>query len=101
MKTWEKWSFHLSAVIVSVTGLVYFYMKYLMRGEDPLSVINHPLQPQMLKLHLLAAPFLLFVTGAIFSSHISRKLKKRHLQNKVSGWTLLFSFAAMSVSRYL
>lgn len=101
MKSWEKWSFHILTLLVTVTGVVYFFMKYMMETNDPFSVINHPLQPHMLNLHLLAAPALLFVMGIILNSHIAKKLKKNNLPNRKTGWVALVFFPVMTFSGYL
>lgn len=101
MKPWEKWSFTILTLVVTATGIVYFCMKYFMENNDPFSVINHPLQPYMLDLHLLAAPGLVFVMGIILNSHIARKLPKRNIPNRKSGWIALLSFPTMTLSGYL
>ena len=48
MSRWESWSFHILTALVSVTGIVFFAMKYMMTTADPFALINHPLQPAML-----------------------------------------------------
>ncbi|MGH9340273.1 MAG: hypothetical protein ACRD1R_11980 [Acidobacteriota bacterium] len=101
MNTWEKWTFHISAVLVSLTGVAYLWMKYLLEGSDPFSVINHPWQPFFLHLHIVAAPFLLFIVGVLFPSHILGKLGKTKVPNRRSGWVTLISFPIMAVSGYL
>jgi len=63
MKRWEAWSFHILTLIVTVSGIVYFWMKYLLKTDDPFSVINHPGQPAMLKTHILAAPLFILRQG--------------------------------------
>ncbi len=101
MKLWEKWSFHILTLVVTATGVVYFFMKYFMETNDPFSVINHPLQPYMLNLHLLAAPALVFVMGIILNSHVARKLGKRNIPNRKTGWVALLTFPTMVFSGYL
>jgi hypothetical protein len=98
---WEKWSFHLLSLIVSLSGIVFLWMKYFVKNDDPFSVVNHPLQPFMLKLHILAAPFLVLLLGTILSSHISMKLRAGTMPNRRSGVVALFVFPLMTFSGYL
>jgi hypothetical protein len=98
---WESWSFHILTGLVSVTGIVFFIMKYMMATEDPFALINHPLQPAMLDIHILAAPFLILVLGIMYSSHITEKLGTRNKANRRSGIAMLLSFLPMILSGYL
>ncbi len=101
MSRWESWSFHILTGLVSVTGIVFFIMKYMMATEDPFALINHPLQPAMLDIHILAAPFLILVLGIMYSSHITEKLGTRNKANRRSGIAMLLSFLPMILSGYL
>ncbi|MEW5976607.1 MAG: hypothetical protein AB1898_12465 [Acidobacteriota bacterium] len=100
MSSWQKWSFHILNVLVSLTGVVYFWMKYLVVNDDPFSVINHPFQPAVLKAHILLAPLFVFVLGVIFASHISQKLENNTVSNRRSGLVALLSFPVMVLSGY-
>ena len=60
----------LFAMAMNVTGLVYFWMKYMMKSENAFSVINHPWQAWVLKLHVFIAPLFVFIFGALFFSHV-------------------------------
>ena len=101
MKWWEQWAFNALHGLVTVTGLGYFYMKYLVTAVDPFAVINHPWQPAMLSLHLLAAPFFIAFFGMLFRSHTLKKLTSPNAGNRRSGWTSLLTFSAMALSGYL
>ena len=81
MTRWEKWLLNSSALLVSLTGVVYLWMKYGLGSDDPFSVINHPWQPLTLDLHILSAPVLILGVGAIFSTHIIRKLRNGQRSN--------------------
>lgn len=61
---------HSCVALVAVSGIVFAWMKYAMKGSDELAVVNHPLQPWMLAAHVLAAPLLLFGLGSIAGPHI-------------------------------
>ncbi len=75
MTSFQRRLTNLSTLIVGVSGVVYAWMKYLMTSDDPYSVVNHPLQPWMLDLHVLAAPLLVFAIGMIARDHIITKLR--------------------------
>jgi hypothetical protein len=100
MRPWEKYSFAALTAILAVTGVVYFWMKFMMATDDPFAVVNHPLQPLMLQLHLLAAPAFLLIFGIIFNSHVGRKIGKK-IPNRKSGLLSLVTLAVMTVSGYL
>ena len=66
----EKIFLNICTFLTAATGLVYAWMKYLIRPSDPYSVVNHPWQPGLLSAHVLAAPLLLFGFGLIAREHI-------------------------------
>lgn len=102
MSRWEAWSFHILTLVVSVSGVAYFWMKYLLTTDDPFAVVNHPMQPVALKVHILASPFLILALGMMFNSHVVTKLRcHRTRSNRVSGLVALFSFPLMAFSGYL
>jgi hypothetical protein len=70
MNRFERWSLWTTAIATTATGVVYFWMKYLVHGDDPWAVINHPLQGVILKAHIVAAPSLVFAVGLITARHI-------------------------------
>jgi hypothetical protein len=70
MNRLERWSVVAGSFLVTFTGVVYGWMKYLLRSDDPFAVINHPWQPAVLKLHILAAPVLVFGLGLIAVRHV-------------------------------
>jgi hypothetical protein len=100
MNRWETWLLHVLSGAVTITGVVYFWMKYLLKTEDPFQVINHPWQPFMLNSHILLAPGLIFAVGLITKSHILKKLDTTKV-NRSSGLLALFSFPCMVLSGYL
>jgi len=74
--TFEKLFINLSTLLVGISGIVYGWMKYLMTTDDPYAVANHPLQPWVLDLHVLASPALVFAIGLIVQDHIATQLQK-------------------------
>src|SRR5688572_3581016 len=101
MRRWQAWLSHLTTILVGVSGIAYLWMKYFMSTEDPFSLVNHPLQPHALKLHLLIAPLLVFAFGLIFESHIANRLRLGTALNRRSGIISVFTFALMTGSGYL
>ena len=101
MTRWERWSFNLLHGVVTGTGLVYFYMKYLLTPSDEFAVINHSWQPTMLALHILAAPVFIAFFGMLFRSHTLSKLMAHSATNRRSGWISVVSFGTMALSGYL
>ena len=100
MTWWERRAFNLLHAVVAVTGVAYLYMKYVMTAADPFAVINHPWQPAMLSLHIVAAPVFIAFFGMLFRSHTLRKLVSPNAGNRRTGWTSLVSFSAMALSGY-
>jgi hypothetical protein len=97
----ERWSILITAALVTVTGLVYAWMKYLFAPVEPWSVINHPLQPLVLKLHILTAPLLVFALGLIAVRHVWTHIRERVRTGRRSGWSLALTATAMIVTGYL
>jgi len=101
MKRWERWSFNALNFVVAATGIVYLCMKYLLATDDPFAVVNHPWQPAMLALHVVAAPVLILLFGIVLRSHILKKLASKYQPDRRTGWISLLSFSAMALSGYL
>lgn len=101
MKPWERWTFGLLALLVSMTGGAYFWMKYMLVSTDPFAVVNHPWEPAMLAAHVVASPPLLLMFGVLLNSHILRKLRATGLPNRKTGLLSLGTFVAMVASGYL
>ena len=41
----EAWFLHVATILVGGGGLVYAWMRYFVRPDDPFAVVNHPWQP--------------------------------------------------------
>ena len=100
MSRWQAWSSHVLTVLLAGSGTVFFVMKYMVTTDDPFAVVNHPLQPVMLDLHLLAAPVLIFLFGLMFESHIQKKLQSAGRVNRRTGIIAAITFGTMSLSGY-
>src|SRR5262245_22744508 len=90
-----------TAAAVCVTGLVYGWMLYCVSPEDPMDLANHPWQPTMLYLHVLAAPVWLVVFGVLWQAHALPKLQSPEAARRRSGITLIVLSIAMAASGYL
>lgn len=100
--TWrEKSLLWTSILLVGGSGVVYAWMKYLVPNEDPYAVVNHPLQPLFLKLHVLGAPLLVFAVGLVFSRHVWGQFRAGFRRGRGSGLVMLGVLAPMIVSGYL
>jgi len=84
-----------------VTGAVYAWMKYVLTSDDPYAVVHHPLQPWMLKLHILFAPVLVFAIGLVFTQHIWKRWRTGGSAGRRSGLTTLLTALPMVASGYL
>lgn len=101
MKRWERWTFGVLVLASSMTGLVYFWMKYLLVSDDPFAVVNHPWQAAMVAAHIVVSPPLILMFGIILNSHILKKLRATAVPNRKSGLFSLGTFFVMVASGYL
>jgi hypothetical protein len=90
-----------SAVVVAVTGFVYMGMKYGLEPAQPWDAINHPLQPLVLKLHIVSAPFLVFAIGLISARHIWAHYRENTAAGRRSGLTTALVAGPMVLTGYL
>jgi len=97
----EAWSLHVSNVLVGGTGLVYAWMKYLVRPDDPYAVVNHPLQPEVQHLHVLFAPLLVFAGGMIFRRYVWARVRSGYRPRRPTGLLLALQLVPMVASGYL
>jgi len=101
LNRFENYFLIAASAMTAISGTVYGVMKYFVTSADPYAVVNHPWQPFFLKLHILAAPFLVFALGLIFRRHI---LDRWVSGGKIARRTGLFTtcvFLPMILSGYL
>lgn len=101
MTRFEKWSVLSTSFLTAATGLIYVWMKYFMEPTEPWAVINHPLQPWVLKAHILVAPLLVFALGFIAVRHIWRHFRTGVAYGRRTGLTAGLMLAPMVVTGYL
>ena len=97
----ERWFFNATHAVITLSGLAYFCMKYLMATDDPFALVNHPWEPAMLSIHVFVAPLGVFLFGMVFRSHTLRKLLQASPVNWRTGLTSAGSFLVMTLSGYL
>ncbi len=97
----EAWCVRIANLLVIATGLVYAWMRYLAKPEDPFAVVNHPWQPALQHLHVLTAPLLVFVVGLIWKRHVAMSLRLEVKERHRSGLALALTFVPMVASGYL
>lgn len=101
MTRFQRWLLYCSTAVAAVSGVVYFWMKRFMTPTDPWAVINHPLEPWALKVHILSAPVMLFAVGLITTQHIWRSLKSSLPTGRRSGLIASLGFVPLVVTGYL
>jgi hypothetical protein len=99
--TSQKWLLWLSSTLTGVTGLVYWWMKNMMRPLDEFAVINHPLQPWMLKAHIVAAPVMVFAVGLIAAGHIWKQYKRPVSSGRISGLVSMWVLGPLIMTGYV
>lgn len=100
MTAFERWTVWGSSAVTALSGLVYLWMKYLMVPATEFAVVNHPLQPYVLKVHIVTAPLLVFAIGLITSRHIWRHLRQRHGRARRTGLLAALMILPMVFSGY-
>lgn len=94
----ERWLLDVANVLVGGTGLVYLVMKHLMAPADEWAVVNHPWQPHVQHLHVVAAPLLVFVGGLLWKHHVVRKYREGPATGRATGIVLTVQFLPMVLS---
>ena len=92
MKRWEAWWNHAALAAVSLTGLAYGVFKYFVPNPDPDSRIGHPMQPWLLKAHVLVAPFAVLGIGLLLRRHALARLRKGEQSGRKTGAMMLWIF---------
>lgn len=90
----------LSLLAMAISGLVFAWMKYFMKSDDPFAVVNHPWQPYMLDAHVLLGPVAVFAIGWVFGNHIWPAYRSG-APNRASGIVSMLFIVPMTVSGYL
>jgi len=90
----------LSLLGMTLTGLVFAWMKYFTKSDDPFAVVNHPWQPHMMTAHVLLGPVAMFAIGWVFGNHIWPAYRGG-APNRPSGIVSMLFIVPMTISGYL
>jgi len=90
---------HVTIAGVTLSGVVFAWMKYFLKPRDEFAVVNHPLQPHMLTAHVLIAPLAVFALGWTFANHIWPAFVN-HAPNRASGIAAMLLIVPMTLSGY-
>lgn len=101
MNPFQRWLVWSSSLATGITGVVYWWMEHRMVPTDPWSAVNHPLQPWVLKAHILVAPVMVFAVGLITAPHVLRYLRCGMEAGRTSGRAAMAVFAPLALSGYL
>ena len=101
MTRFERWTVWISSVATFVTGVIYLWLKYVVVSDDPFAVVNSPWQAPVLKLHILAAPTLVFAFGLVAVRHVWRSLQRQVAAGRLSGLTSAAALIPMGATGYL
>ncbi len=101
MKPFHRRLLWSSTALTGATGLVYFAVDRMMQPVDTWAVINHPLQPWVLKAHILVAPVMVLAIGMIATDHIWKHYRGGMKRGRRTGRMAMWVLGPMIVSGYL
>ena len=89
-------------LLIGGSGVIYFWMLYIIEGGDDFSILNHPLQDDFHNWHIVLAPIAVFAVGMLLKSHVLLKLRSNYQgPGRASGLALCALFVPMVLSAYL
>ena len=97
----ERWGFNAAFAAMTLSGAAYFGMKYLMATDDPFAVVNHPWEPTMLAMHVVAGPVAIAFFSLAFRSHGLPRIWQATALNRKSGLAAGAVFVVLVGSGYL
>lgn len=95
MNAAERWSLHATALITGGSGMAYGWLRYFQQRAGEFGPEAHPLQATSQHLHVLAAPALVLVLGAVLKGHAEAQVREGRLKRFGSGLLLLLGLAPM------
>jgi hypothetical protein len=99
--SFQKWLLWVTSALTGITGLVYWWMNDMMQPLDEFAIINHPLQPWVLKAHIVLAPLMVFAVGLIAAGHIWRQYKRPVASGRKSGLASMWVLGPLVMTGYL
>jgi hypothetical protein len=101
MTPFERWALWSTSALTALSGLGYFWTKYLLATDDPWAVVNHPLEPWFLRVHVIVAPLLVFAVGLIALRHVWKHFRNGIRRGRRSGIATALLVGPMVVTGYL
>lgn len=96
----ERWSLHLSALAVGLSGVGYGWLKYFHQRSGEFGPEPFPLQGWLRHGHVLAAPVLVFTLGVLVRGHVLPALKAGSREGRSTGLGAALALAPMIMSGY-
>lgn len=100
MRPWQYLLMRLSFVLAAGTGLLYAWMRFLVKPSSEFSVVNHPLQPLTQHAHIWVSPLLVLALGVFLQPHALAGVRGGLKEGRRTGWALLAGAAPMIISGY-
>lgn len=94
------YSFWSLLVMSFLSGIIFLYFRDIYITKELFTLINHSMQPVMLKVHIIVSSIVVFFLGAIFAIHAVPyflKSKKR----RILGIMLMLFALTMSLTGYI
>jgi len=101
LKPFARWCIWIGSAASGLSGILYWWMDHMLEPVSEWAVINHPLQPLVLKAHIVTAPLLVFAIGLIAMDHVWKQYRLGVRAGRRSGVSAMWVFAPMVVSGYL
>ncbi len=101
MTRFERWSVWSSAMQSGPTCWGLDWTQHLGGSSDPWALVNHPLEPWLLKIHILVAPVFVFAVGLITIRHVLMHIRARIRRGRLSGLAMVWLMIPMVGSGYL
>lgn len=101
MTQFDRWIIATANLLTGGTGLLYAVMRYLLKPADEFAIVNHPWQPHVQHLHILAAPLLVIAFGQLWHHHAWLSLRAGAQHGRRSGITMLATGLPMIFTGYL
>ena len=101
MTRFDRWLLYVANLLVGGTGMVYAWMRYILKPVEEFSIVNHPWQPFVQHAHVVVAPLLVFAIGCVWHHHAMLYLKSAVRPGRRSGTSMVFLALPMVLSGYL
>ncbi len=101
MSGFERWSVWITSALTALSGIGYFWTKYLLTSHDPFAAVNSPLEPWFLRVHIVVSPLLVFAVGSITLRHVWKHFRNGIRGGRRSGITTALVTIPMVITGYL